>query len=194
MRAHARQRRRETPRLLADDVGIDQEERLVVAVLYCRPDFLEVQARLGVRVEEVGLFKYLLSDRLDGLSCYACAHLHLTGLQGEPRLREYRERKNPASRSTLLVLVMMTSFCPGSRFKIRSKKASGPGLTVRIADNRTGARLQESIGTAPAKSSDFSLFPLTSRTRRSGSRSRCPTQYATYGREGLLETQGKVWR
>src|SRR6266436_2532792 len=100
MRPHARHRRREAPRLLADDTGIDQEERLVVAVFDCRADFVEVQARLGVRVEEVGLFECLLSDGLDGLSCYACAHLHRLGLRDGPTLREYRERKSPASRST----------------------------------------------------------------------------------------------
>src|SRR5258708_113673 len=52
-----------------------------------------------------------------------------------------------------LLLVMMTSFASGLQFKIRSPKASGPGLTVRFADNRTGARTRPIIGLAFPKSS-----------------------------------------
>src|SRR5882762_7348952 len=48
---------------------------------------------------------------------------------------------------------MMTSFAGDLQFKIRSPKASGPGLTVRFADNRTGARMQAIIGIAFLKSS-----------------------------------------
>src|SRR5882757_11507736 len=80
VRFHARHRRREAPRLLADDGGIDQEKRLVVAVFDCRPDFLEIQARLGVRVEEVSCFEWLLSDGPDGLFGYTGTHLHRLGL------------------------------------------------------------------------------------------------------------------
>src|SRR5712691_5870409 len=47
---------------------------------------------------------------------------------------------------------MMTSFAGDLQFKIRSPKASGPGLTVRFADNRTGARMQAIIGIAFLKS------------------------------------------
>src|SRR5438445_7369104 len=48
---------------------------------------------------------------------------------------------------------MMTSFAGDLQFKIRSPKASGPGLTVRFADNRTGARMRAIIGIAFLKSS-----------------------------------------
>jgi hypothetical protein len=43
--------------------------------------------------------------------------------------------------------------CAGLPFTIRSPKASGPGLTVRIADNRTGARVYRIIGLETPKSS-----------------------------------------
>src|SRR5262252_4672748 len=48
----------------------------------------------------------------------------------------------------------------------RPPKASGPGLTVRCADNRTGARDESIIGTALLKSSEFF------RIRRASSRPR----------------------
>src|SRR5258706_204441 len=54
---------------------------------------------------------------------------------------------------------MMTSFAGGLQLKIRSPKASGPGLTVRFADNRTGARMYPIIGiTFPKSSGIFGIF------------------------------------
>src|SRR4029077_3170924 len=43
--------------------------------------------------------------------------------------------------------------CGWSTFHVRPPKASGPGLTVRCADNRTGARDEGIIETAFLKSS-----------------------------------------
>src|SRR5947208_10455967 len=43
--------------------------------------------------------------------------------------------------------------CAWFAVQIRSPKASGPGLTVRFADNRTGARMRPIIGVAFPKSS-----------------------------------------
>src|SRR6266702_5211773 len=52
-----------------------------------------------------------------------------------------------------LLLVMITSFTSGLQFKNPTPKASGPGLTVRFADNRTGARMRPIIGPVFPKSS-----------------------------------------
>ncbi len=64
-----------------------------------------------------------------------------------------------------LLLVMMTSFASGLQFEIRSPKASGPGLTVRFADNRTGARMRPIIGVAFPKSSRILGILRASRAR-----------------------------
>jgi hypothetical protein len=64
-----------------------------------------------------------------------------------------------------LLLVMMTSFAGDLQFKIRSPKASGPGLTVRFADNRTGARMRPIIGIALPKSSGIFGILRASRAR-----------------------------
>jgi hypothetical protein len=61
---------------------------------------------------------------------------------------------------------MMTSFAGDLQFKVRSPKASGPGLTVRFADNRTGARMQAIIGIAFLKSSGIFGILHASRARR----------------------------
>ena len=65
-----------------------------------------------------------------------------------------------------LLLVMMTSFCSGFAVQTRIPKASGPGLTVRIADNRTGARMDAIIGIAFSKSSGIFGILRISRARR----------------------------
>jgi hypothetical protein len=116
VRAHARHDRGKAPRLFAHDAGIDQEERLLVAVLDGLLDFIEVQARLGMRVEDVGSFVCLLSDRFDRFFGYAGTHLHRrdslrTYVMGMSRAKKSCEPK------TFLVLVMMTS-CP-SRVTLR---------------------------------------------------------------------------
>jgi len=81
---------------------------------------------------------------------------------------------------------MMTSFAGDLQFKIRSPKAAGPGLTVRFADNRTGARMQAIIGIAFLKSSG--IFGICTPPARAGGALR-RTEITTYGRPSKSETQ-----
>jgi hypothetical protein len=52
---HARQRGLEAADLVANDLGIDQQEGLVVALLQRIPDVAELQPDFGMRVKEVGI-------------------------------------------------------------------------------------------------------------------------------------------
>src|SRR5258708_5778122 len=117
VRPHARHRRREATSLLSDDGGIDQKERLVVAVFDCRPDFLEIQARLGGRVEEMGCFERLLSDGSDGFFSYACTHLHRLASLGRTYVTGMSSAKKSCEPQCSLLLVMMTSFVRDLQFK-----------------------------------------------------------------------------
>src|SRR5437879_9722800 len=66
-------------------------------------------------------------------------------------------------------------------------KASGPGLTVRIADNRTGARMRPIIGPVFPKSSGILGILRISNARADSSLRRRWT--TTYGRPRAPETQ-----